>query len=188
MMMSSDPKLREQLRDLPTGYLLDLLADGGGADEYILREILRERGMAPEEITILIRRRTDSRLPRGHTLWNVARRFTIVSTAVVAIFNLITCYRLLHGDSPLKGLLLGLSIGGMVFGFFLGYKLTTHIYQGERHRLYCGFPLPVGTVDLQTGQENLRPKPLLILCMAFNATVGLTLMLFPLLLIYHLLD
>lgn len=97
-------------------------------------------------------------------------------------------YQLLHGDSPLKGLMLLLSAVGILFGFLLGFKLTTHLYHGARHRLDCGFPLPVGSVDLQTGRETVRPKPMLIFRMAVNATVGLVLVLFPLLLIHYLLD
>lgn len=187
-MISGDPKLRAHLRDLPTGYLLDLLADQAAGDESAIREVLHERGLEPEEIMRLTRRRTDSRLPRGHTLWALARSFTLGCAALVAIFNLMAYYQLLHGDSPLKGLLLALSAGGALFGFLLGYKLTTHIYQGSAHQLYCGFPLPVGTVDLQSGRETVKPKPLLLLCMAGNATVGLALVLFPLLLIHYLLS
>ena len=187
-MISGDPRLREKLRDLPTGYLLDLMADQSGFDQYALRDVLQERGLEAEELDRLVRQRRDSRWPRGHALWKAARTFTLVCTALVAIFNLITFYRLLHGNSPVKGLMLALCFMGLAFGFFLGYKLTTHLYQGDRHQLDCGFPLPIGSVDLQTGRETIRPKPLLILCMAGNATVGLALVLFPLLLIYHVLD
>lgn len=187
-MISADPKLRAQLRDLPTGYLLDLLADQACADELAIRDILRERGLDLKEIETLVRRRTASRLPRGYTLWGMARIFTVVCTILVGAFNLLAYYRLLHGDSPLMGLMLGLSGGGALFGFLLGFKLTTHIYHGARHRLDCGFPLPVGSVDLRTGQETLRSKPMLVVCMALNATVGLALVFFPLLLIHHLLS
>ena len=187
-MLSGDPKLREQLRDLPTGYLLDLLADQACADDLAIHGVLGERGLEREEIEALLRRRSSSRLPRGYTLWHAARLFTLVCTGLVALFNLISYYRLLHGQSPIKGLLLGLSAGGILFGFLLGYKLTTHLYHGARHRLDCGFPLPVGSVDLQSGEQTIRPVPLLILCMAVNAMVGLSLVLFPLLLIHHLLS
>jgi len=186
-MMTGDKKLREYLRDLPNGYLLDMLAEQSGVDDVAVRDILGERGLTTEEIGRLVRRRLDSRIPRTHSLWQAARIFTLVCTLLVAIFNLVSYHQLLHGTSPIKGLLLPLSVIGVAFGFFLGYKLTTHIYQGAPHRLYCGFPLPVGSVDLRTGRENLSPKPLLILCMTANATVGLTLVLFPLLLIHRLL-
>ena len=187
-MISGDPRLREQLRDLPTSYLLDLLADQHSFDQYALRSVLQERGLEAEEIDRLVRQRRNSRWPRGHALWKAARTFTLGCTALVAIFNLTTFYRLLHGSSPVKGLMLVLSFLGLAFGFFLGYKLTTHLYQGGPHQLDCGFPLPIGSVDLQTGRETIRPKPQLILCMAVNATVGLALVLFPLLFIYHVLD
>ena len=186
-MISGDPKLREQLRDLPTGYLLDLLADGEAGDGFAIRGVLNERGFDHAEIAAQVERRTASRLPRGYTLWRAARWFTLTCTGVVAAFDLVAYYRLLHGASPLKGLLLGLTAAGSLFGFFLGYKLTTHVYHGARHRLDCGFPLTVGSVDLQSGRETVRPKPLLILSMAVNASVGLVLVLFPLLLIHFLL-
>lgn len=187
-MISGDPKLREYLRDLPTSYLFDLLADQESSDHYVIRDILRERGLEPEEIARTVRFRIESRVPRGYVLWKAARSFTLVCTVLVGSFNLIAYYSLLQGNSPLKSALLLLSVGGMVFGFFLGYKLTTHIYQGARHQLYCGFPLPVGIVNLQTGRETIKPKPLMILCMAINSIVGLTLVLFPLLLIHYLLN
>jgi hypothetical protein len=187
-MMIGNQKLRDQLRDLPTGYLLDLLADAGAIDEPIIRDILGERGLSLDEIALMVRRRLDGRIPRGHSLWQGARIFTLACTLLVAIFNLISYHRLLHGTSSLKGLLLILCAIGVAFGFFLGYKLTTHLYQGAPHRLYCGFPLPVGSIDLRTGREELPPRPLLMLCMAVNATVGLMVVLFPLLLIHYLLD
>jgi hypothetical protein len=186
-MMMGDKKLREYLRDLPNGYLLDLLAEQSGVDEVAIRDILGERGLDTAEIGRLVRRRLDSHIPRTYSLWQTARIFTLACTLLVATFNLISSYQLVHGNSPLKGLLLPLCAIGVAFGFFLGYKLTTHLYQGAPHRLYCGFPLPVGSVDLRTGKENLPPKPLMVLCMTANATVGLTLVLFPLLLIHKLL-
>jgi len=186
-MMIGDKQLREQLRDLPTGYLLDLLADAESVDESSVREILGERGLNSDEIALMVRRRLNGRIPRGHSLWRGARIFTLACTLLLSIFNLISYHRLLHGASPLKGLLTILCAIGVAFGFFLGYKLTTHLYHGAPHRLYCGFPLPVGTVDLRTGKEELPPRPLLMLCMAVNATVGLMLVLFPLLLIHYLL-
>jgi hypothetical protein len=187
-MFFGDSKIREQLRDLPTGYLLDLLADSDDVNDIDIRAILHERGMDEAEIRQGVRRRTDSRMPRGHVLWTATRFFSIFCAVLVTLFNLITYYQLLHGTSPLKGVLVALSAGGSLFGFFLGYKLTTHVYQGAPHELYCGFPVPVGFVDLKTGQERFKPKTQLLLSMVFNAAVGLTLVLFPLLLIHHLLD
>lgn len=187
-MIGGNPKIRERLRDLPTGYLLDLLADQEAVDETAARAILRERGLDTEEIEERVRLRVESRLPRGHVLWHAGRTFAIASTVLITLFNLSAYYQLLHGDSPLRSLMLVLSIVGAAFGFFLGYKLTTHIYQGAPHHLYCGFPLPVGIVDLQTGDESVHPQPTLLLRMAFNAATGLALTLFPLLLIHHILD
>lgn len=187
-MFVGDPKIREYLRDLPTGYLLDLLADQAGIDATAIHDILAERGLEIEEISRLVRQRQDSRIPRGHALWKAARIFTLVCTLLIGIFNLIEYYQLLHGDSPLKVLLLTLTAAGVLFGFFLGYKLSIHVYQGGPHQLFCGFPLPVGIVDLESGKEVVKPRSLLMLNMAGNATVGLALVLFPLLLIHHLLS
>ena len=133
-MISGDPKLREYLRDLPTGYLLDLLVEGG-PDEHAIHGVLYERGLDRAEIEQALQRRAASRLPRGHVLWKLARIFTLTCTLLITIFNLATYYQLLHGDSPLKVMLLTLSAGGAIFGFFLGYKLTTHVYQGSQHQL-----------------------------------------------------
>lgn len=187
-MFVGDPKIREYLRDLPTGYLIDLLADHADIDATAIHDILGERGLDIGEIARLVRQRQDSRIPRSHLLWKAARVFTLACTLLIGIFNVVEYYQLLHGNSPLKVLLLTLTAAGVMFGFFLGYKLSTHVYQGGPHELFCGFPLPVGIVDLQSGKEVVKPRPLLMLNMAGNATVGLALVLFPLLLIHHLLS
>ena len=186
-MISGDKKLRDRLRDLPTSYLLDLLADDPEGDEYAIRGVLRERGLEPEEIAGLVESRTSSPWPRGYTLWRSARTFTLVCTFLLTVFNLTCYFRLLHGTSHFKGTLLLLSAAGLAFGFFVGFKLSTQVYHGARHHLHCGFPLPVGHVDLQTGQETVMPKPRMILRMIGNAVVGLNLVLFPLMLIAHFL-
>jgi hypothetical protein len=186
-MFTSDPKLRDYLRDLPTGYLLALLADQQSPHRTAIREILWERGLPAEEVDALVQRRRDSRMPPIHTLWRLGRKITLVSTLLICCFNLYVYYRILHGDHSLKGLLIVLSVGCLGFGFYIGYKLSIHIYQGDSHRLNCGFPLPVGSVDLETGEESTLSKPAMIVALAGNALVGLVLMLFPLLLLYHLL-
>jgi hypothetical protein len=186
-MFTSDINLRDYLRDLPTGYLLALLADRESPHRAAIREILWERGLSSEEVDSLVQRRHDSRLPPIHTFWQLGRKITLVSTLLICSFNLYVYYGMLHSDHSLQGLLLLLSVGCLGFGFYVGYKLSIHIYQGDRHRLCCGFPLPVGSVDLETGEESTLPKPALIVALAGNALVGLVLMLFPLLLLYHLL-
>lgn len=182
-----DPQLRERFRDLPTGYLLDRLADHPDTDEPALRSILEERGLNRQEIDRRVARRTGSRLPHGYTLWRMARTFTLVCTVLVATFNLTTSYQLLHGQQPLRAPLLLGALCCIIFGFLIGFKLNTQLYQGDRHRLFCGFPVAAGYVDLETGHETVRARPALIAGMAVNALVGITLMLFPLLLLVRIL-
>jgi hypothetical protein len=180
----ADPKYLEQLRDLPTGYLLDLMADNEDLDRESIVWVLQERGLAREEIEQKLQRRRDSAWPRPYSLWTTARWLTIVNTLVVTYFNFTGLYQLLHSAHAFKGALLFLAFGCTMCGFFVGFKLTTHIYQGGRSLLFCGFPVPVGSVELQTGEEVLRDKGLMILCMALNALVGVSLALFPVIFIY----
>ena len=186
-MLISDPDLREHLRDLPTGYLIGLLTDPDNPQQTSIRGILWERGLAAAEVDALVQGRLHSRLPPAYVFWQLGRKITLVSTLLISGFNLFVYYRLISSDHSLRGLLLGLSAGCIGIGFFLGYKLSIHLYQGDRHRLFCGFPLAVGSVNLEDCQETTLPKGPLILALAGNALVGLSLMLFPLLLIYHLL-
>ena len=187
-MALDDQKLRDRLRDLPTGYLLDMLADGTSFETATVHETLRERGLEPDEITDMVRRRANSNFPHGYILWDAARTFVLISTLLIVAFNMMAYYHLLHGHSPFRGGLLLISAFGMIFGFFVGFKLSTHLYQGSRHHLHCGFPLAVGTVDLRTGQEEIKPKTRMLLCMVGNALVGLTLVLFPLMLACYFLN
>lgn len=185
-MLISDPALREHLRDLPTGYLIELLADRENPRQEAIREILWERGMTAGELDLLVQQKLNSRLPPIHTFWQLGRKITLASTVLISCFNLYVYSRLINSDHSLKNLLLTLSVGCIGIGFFLGYKLSTHLYQGQRHRLLCGFPLAVGSVDLEICQETTLPKTTMLLALIGNAMVGLSLMLFPLLLIYHL--
>ena len=187
-MTTDDQKLRNRLRDLPTGYLLDLLVDGTALETAHIHDTLLERGLEPDEIAGMVRRRANSNFPHGYILWDAARTFVLISTLLVIAFNMLAYYHLLHGHSPFRGGLLLISAIGMIFGFFVGFKLSTHLYQGSRHHLHCGFPLPVGIVDLRTGQEEAKPKAQMLLSMAGNALVGLTLVLFPLMLACYFLN
>ena len=47
----ADPKYLEQLRDLPSSYLLDLLADNEDIDKESVFWVLQERGLAREPST-----------------------------------------------------------------------------------------------------------------------------------------
>lgn len=186
-MLLGDPGFREHLRDLPTGYLLGLLADPDIPHQAAIREILWERGLAAAEIDTLLERRAHSRLPPMHALWGVGRKITLASTLLVGGFNLFVCYGLMHTYHSLRGLLMILAVSCVGLGFFLGYKLSTHLYQGDRHRLFCGFPFAVGSVNLETCRETTLPTVPMLAALVGNAVVGVTLMLFPLLLLYHLL-
>ena len=186
-MIVSDPNLREHLRDLPTGYLIGLLTEPDNPQQAAIRGILWERGLTAAEVNALVLRRRTSRLPAAYAFWQMGRRVAIAGTILISSFNLVAAYRLMSSDHSLRGLLQTLAVGCVGIGFFLGYKLSIHLYQGDRHRLFCGFPLPVGSVDLETCQETTLAKVPMILALAGNALVGLMFMLFPLFLIFHLL-
>lgn len=184
----ADPKYLEQLRDLPSGYLLDLIADNAEMDKESVYWVLRERGMTREEFDQKLQRRQNSSWPRPYTLWAFARWLTLFNALIVTYFNTSNLYQLLHSDHPFKGPLLFLSIGCILCGFMVGFKLTTHLYQGDRSILYCGFPIPVGFVDLESGDEIPFSKARMIMRMALNALVGVNLTLFPLTFIYVMID
>ena len=179
----ADPKYLEHLRDLPSSYLLDLMADNDDIDRESIIWVLLERGLAREEIEQKLKRR-HSRWLRPYVFWTAARWLTLFNTLVVSYFNSTVLYGLLLGDHRFKGALLFLALGSTIAGFLIGFKLTTHIYHGSRSVLYCGFPFPVGYVDLTTGEENLKGKALMYLHMALNALVGISLTLFPIIFIY----
>ena len=180
----SDPKYLEHLRDLPTGYLLDLMTDHEDGDNESVAWVLRERGMPPEEIDRRVNRRKSSHWPRPYIFWEAARWLTFLNAIIVVYFNVTGLYRLLQGDHAFREPLLFLAVGSVAFGFYVGFKLTTHVYMGEKTRLHCGFPLQVGFVDLETGQEITRGKATMTIAMGVNALIGISLTLFPLVFIY----
>lgn len=188
MMNIGDPRQLAYLRDLPSGYLLDLLADSEGVDEASIRWVLQERCYTPEEIEQKVNRRKNSRIPRRPTLWRMARWISFVNAGLVAVFNLRGAQHLIEAEALFHLPLLFLLVSCTGFGFFLGYKMTTHVYQGEASRLLCGFPLPVGFVDLETGEETTFESSRLITCMAVNAAVSVNLTIFPVFLIHHLMS
>ena len=183
-----DSKYREHLRDLPSSYLLDLLVDCEGIDKPSVYRVLEERGLTREAIVQTLERRRNSRWPRPHTLWTIARWATLANTLIVTWFNLKGLYDLLHTDHPFRGPLLFLTVVCIGFGFIIGYKLTTHLYQGRRAMLYCGFPFPVGYVSLETGEEIQQKSDRILLRMAANALVGISLALFPLIFLFVMMD
>lgn len=184
-MNTTDPKYREYLRDLPACYLLDLLADNEELNADTARLVLKERGLSAADIEQRINRRRRSRWMKRPLLWRAARWTILVMTGGMTIFNLINLYGLIFSDDVFTVPLLFFAILCTGFGFFLGYKMTTHIYQGGAHQLYCGFPVPVGYVDLKTGTEQVAfSSRRMIASMAINATAGVNLTLFPLMIIY----
>lgn len=187
-MSIADPKYLEHLRDLPSGYLLDLLADSEEIDMEAIYWVLQERGMPREEINQKLLRRRSSHWPRPYRIWALARWLTVVNTLVVSYFNIAGLYRLTLSQHPFRGALIFLSVGCIVCGFVVGYKLTTHLYHGSRSLLYCGFPFPVGFVELQSGEEILQEGVPMLLRMALNAMVGINLTLFPLVFIFFMMD
>jgi hypothetical protein len=184
----ADPKYLEHLRNLPTGYLLDLLTDNEDADKDSIIWVLQERGMPQDETTRRVERRKHSRWPRPYILWEAARWITLLNAIIVTYFNINGLYQIMQSDHPFKEPLLFLSVGSAAFGFFVGFKLTTYVYLGEKNRLHCGFPFTVGLVDLETGGEILKSKATMTIGMAINALVGISLTHFPLIFIYIMMD
>lgn len=174
----ADPKYLEHLRDLPSSYLLDLIADNDEIEQESIIWVLMERGLTREEIGLKLEHRRARRM-RPYNVWAAARWLTLFNALVVTYFNLSGLYRLMAADHNFKGALLFLVFGSTVVGFVIGYKLTTHIYHGGKSLLYCGFPFPVGQVELTTGEELLKSKARINLCMALNALVGVSMALFP---------
>jgi uncharacterized integral membrane protein len=150
----------------------------------MIHRVLLERGISEDTIELNVGSRREHPWRRAHKFWNVARWLTIVNTVIVIIFNTTGLAKLLLSDHIFKGPLLFLVIGSIVFGFIIGFKLSTHVYHGSRAYLLCGFPLPVGTVDLTNGEECPCSKFRANLAMSFNALVGVNMTLFPLILIY----
>lgn len=184
----ADQKYLAQLRDLPTSYLLDLMADHESGDNASIAWVLRERGMPQEEIERRVNRRRNSRWPRPDVFWGAARWLTLLNAAIVSYFNITVLYRLLVGDHAFREAILFLAVGSVAVGFYIGFKLTTHIYLGEKKRLHCGFPLQVGFVDLETGEELSRGKLTMTIAMSLNALIGISFTLFPLILLYAMMS
>ena len=184
----ADQKYLEQLRDLPTAYLLDLIADHEESDKESIAWVLRERGMSQDEMERRVNRRKNSKWPRPYILWEAARWLTILNAIIVTYFNVTGLYQLMLSDHAFMGALLFISIGSVSFGFYIGFKLSTHIYMGEKARLLCGFPFQVGSVDLETGEEIPKSKKIMMFAMAMNAVTGVSLTLFPLIFIYMMMS
>lgn len=184
VMNIADPTYLEHLRDLPSGYLFDLLADSEDIDTESLYWVLLERGITREEIEQKVDKRRKSTWARPYKLWTAARWLSLFNIIIITYINLTGFYHLLLGDHAFRGVFIFLSVGSILVGFYVGFRLSTHLYQGEQAQLHCGFPVKVGSVDLKTGEEVLTDKGLMIVRMALNAIVGVNLTLFPLIFIY----
>lgn len=184
----ADPKYLEHLRELPSGYLLDLMADHDEIDLASVYWVLQERGMPREEIDRKLQRRQSSTWPRPYRLWTAARWLTLCNLLIVSGVNITGLYRLGQSEHAFKVVLIFLATACILCGFVVGFKMTTHLYQGGRSLLHCGFPCPVGYIDLQTGEEILLNKWLMTLRMGLNALVGINLTLFPLVFIFIMMN
>lgn len=180
----SDPIHLEHLRDLPSGYLIDLLADDIGIEPESLYWVLLERGLTREEIDQKAQRRRNAPWSRPYKLWAVARWLSVFNVLIIAYFNISGLYHLFFEDHAFRAVVIFLSVGCVLAGFYVGFKLSTHLYQGAKTMLHCGFPVPVGKVDLHSGEEILTDKKVMMLAMAVNAIVGVNIALFPLIFIY----
>lgn len=181
----ADPKYLQYLRDLPDSYLLDILVENEDADRETIFWVLQERGLDRIQIEREIEALREKPWKRPYFLWTAARWFTIFNTLIVTLFNIVGLHQLLNSDHIFKGPMLFLVVGSIVFGFIVGFKFTTHLYHGSKHHIFCGFPFPVGRVELKTGKEKKSTGPAMNIYMAANALVGVSLTLFPLLLIYY---
>ena len=179
-----DPIYLEHLRDLPSGYLLDLLSDDNDLDAESLYWVLQERGLSREEIAQKVQRRSSMPWVRPYKTWSLARWISLCNVLIIAYFNITGLYHLLQGEHAFRGILIFLSVGCILCGFYIGFKLSTHLYQGSKTMLFCGFPIPVGKVDLKSGEEILSDKKMMMVSMASNAIVGVNLALFPLIFMY----
>ena len=179
----ADPKYLDYLCDMPSSYLLDLMADNDEIDRESIIWVLMERGLDREEIELKLQQRRARRM-RPYKAWATARWLTMFNALVVTCFNASGFYGLLFHEHNFKVLLLLLAFGSTAVGFVIGYKLTTHVYHGSKSLLYCGFPFPVGQVDLTTGAELFKAKALVNISMALNALVGVNMTLFPIICIY----
>lgn len=114
----ADPKYLEHLRDLPSSYLLDLIADNDDIDRESIIWVLMERGLTRDEIELKLNRRQTRRM-RPYNFWTAARWLTLFNALVVTYFNLTGLYSLSHNEHNFKGALLFLVAGSTIVGFSL---------------------------------------------------------------------
>lgn len=187
-MTSSTDNPTQHLRSLTNTNLLDLLADAPDLRGEWLYPLLRQRGLTPEQIDIELRnRQAPGQLrsyQRMHQLGKLAKLFSLV----IAVFNLISLYLLFAGDGSHKVALAVFSLSLLAFGFYLGFKLNTQLYLGTSQQIFCGFPSAVGAIDVDDGEETLRPPPAYYRALLLNTFVAVNLALFPALLLSYLLN
>lgn len=181
-MKINDPKQLEYLRSLPSSYLLDPDVHHEGIDQDTLTWLLVDRGMTKDAVDK--ERQRLQRYPwlRIYNIWTFVRMVTLCNALIVALFNVSGLYELLHSDHEFRTPFLIFVAGSVLVGFFLGYKITIYLYHGSKDRFYYGFPCPVGFKMLATGEDSLKKKMAMYTAMACNALVGISLALFPVIL------
>jgi len=187
-MTSSLESPQQHLRALSNTNLLDLLADAPELRGEWLYPLLRQRGLAPEQIDGELRRRDAGGPVRSYRRLQQLALLAKLFSLIVAIFNLVSLALLFSGDSPHKVALIAFSLSLLVFGFYLGYKLNTQLYLGTPQKILCGFPCAVGAIDVDTGEETLKPQTAYFCALLLNTGIALNLALFPALLISYLLN
>ena len=181
-MKINDPKQLEYLRSLPPSYLLDPDVHHEGIGQDTLTWLLMERGMTKQAVDK--ERLRLQRYPwlRAYNMWAFARVATLCNALIVVLFNFLGLYELVQSDHEFRALFLFFVAGSVLVGFFLGYKITIYLYHGSKDRFYYGFPCPVGFKVLATGEDSLKKKVAMYTAMACNALVGISLTLFPVIL------
>jgi len=175
------------LRALPDGSLYDLLAAAPDKHAETVRDLLAERGIDPAIIEREVDRRQSDKQARSCAKSRLTRTLFLLFSLIVLWFNIQAGVQLYQTDSPYRTFLIIFVIMTVAFGFYLGLKFNMYLYLGDIHRVYCGFPVPVGFVDAATAEEVLPPKPRFFLSLLVNglASVNLTLLI-PMLTVFSL--
>ena len=176
-MSRPDPNPLDPLRKLPNHSLFDLALDDPGRRSCGIDQVLRERGLSPDEIAHELTLR--GRKPRGFLRIKRFRQAALACTAIVGLFNLLTIIDLATAETILKGYLFLIMGSMLLLGLYLGLKLNTLLYLGTAQQVHCGFPCPIATIDVDTGEERLGMQFRFYFAMTINALVAVNLTLVP---------